>query len=88
VIGVGIEGTAHTFGVGIVDDKGTILSNVKSVYNPEVGGIHPREAARHHINVARAVLKKALDEAKVSLNEISFIAFSQGPGLAISSVCA
>jgi len=78
---LGIEGTAHTFGVGIVNSAGKILANVYRTYVPEKGGIHPREAAQFHAANARAVLDEALKSAKVGLEEIDLIAFSQGPGL-------
>ena len=48
MIALGIEGTAHTCGVGIVNAKGDILANEIKMYKPEKGGIHPREAANHH----------------------------------------
>ena len=44
---LGIESTAHTFGVAVVKD-GKVLSNVKHSYTTESGGIIPMEAARHH----------------------------------------
>jgi universal protein Kae1 len=78
---LGIESTAHTFSIGIVDKIGQILSNVKAVYAPVTGGIHPREAAEHHQNECHRVLQKALKKAQVSSNQLSAIAFSQGPGL-------
>ncbi|RLE51407.1 MAG: bifunctional N(6)-L-threonylcarbamoyladenine synthase/serine/threonine protein kinase [Candidatus Methanomethylicota archaeon] len=78
---LGIECTAHTFGCGIADDNGNILANVYSEYIPAKGGIHPREAARHHSNVAPKILKDSLKQSKVSISEISGIAISLGPGL-------
>ena len=81
MICLGIESTAHTFGIGIVDSEGNILSNVKSVYKPKKGGIHPREAAEYHSQNIRDVLRKSIDEAKINLSDIDMIAFSQGPGL-------
>ncbi|MGE5533721.1 MAG: KEOPS complex N(6)-L-threonylcarbamoyladenine synthase Kae1, partial [Bacillota bacterium] len=45
------------------------------------GGIHPREAARHHAEVADKVLGEALSKAGIRSSELSVIAFSQGPGL-------
>ena len=40
---LGIESTAHTFGVAIVTEKGKILSDIKDVYVPSLGkGIHFR----------------------------------------------
>ncbi len=79
---LGIESTAHTFGVGIVDENGNILANEKSMFIPASGGIKPREAAEHHALVAKKVLQSALEKAKISLSDISAVAFSQGPGLA------
>jgi len=78
---LGIEGTAHTFGVGIVSSREKILANASKIYVPEKGGIHPREAAQFHAANARAVLDEALQVAKVKLNDIGLVAFSQGPGL-------
>ncbi len=79
---LGIESTAHTFGVGIVTNNGKVLSNVKDSYVTEQGGIHPTEAKEHHLKVKDTVVETALNDAKLSLNDIDLISFSQGPGLA------
>lgn len=81
MICLGIEGTAHTYGVGIVDDKCKILANVWKMYSPEEGGIHPREAANHHTEHANSVIKQALSKAGLESKDIDLVAFSQGPGL-------
>ncbi len=78
---LGIESTADDFGAGVVSLEGEILANANDTYFPEQGGIHPREAARHHANVAGKVIAEALKKAKISFNELAIIAFSQGPGL-------
>lgn len=78
---LGIESTAHTFGIGIVSSHGEILANVKEVYTTSHGGIVPVEAAKHHDAVKDKVLEQALDEAKINLNAIDAIAYSSGPGL-------
>ena len=78
---LGVESTADDFGVGIVTFKGEILANASSGYVPEEGGIHPREAARHHAEVADKVLGEALSKAGVKPRDLALIAFSQGPGL-------
>ncbi len=78
---LGIESTADDFGVGIASFSGDILSNISSTYVPDVGGIHPREAARHHAQVADQVLAEALSKAKINASELSAVAFAQGPGL-------
>ncbi len=77
---LGIESTAHTFGVGITDGK-EILANEKDTYKPKQGGIIPREAADHHYKFAPNIIKSALDKASVKLKDIDIFAFSQGPGI-------
>ncbi|MBI5803387.1 bifunctional N(6)-L-threonylcarbamoyladenine synthase/serine/threonine protein kinase [Candidatus Pacearchaeota archaeon] len=78
---LGIESTAHTFGLGIVEN-GKVIANAKDTYTTNSGGIIPIEAARHHKNVSEEVYSKFLQEAKIKGSEIDAIAFSQGPGLA------
>jgi N6-L-threonylcarbamoyladenine synthase/N6-L-threonylcarbamoyladenine synthase/protein kinase Bud32 len=78
---LGIEGTAHTVGVGIVDSQCNILANIMRMYRPTKGGIHPREAANHHAEHIVSLIREAKSEAKVEYQDIDLIAFSQGPGL-------
>jgi len=81
VLCLGIEGTAHTVGVGIVDESAKILANVYEMVRPEKGGIHPREAANHHAERVVPLIRKAADVAGLDLKEVDVVAFSQGPGL-------
>jgi N6-L-threonylcarbamoyladenine synthase len=94
---LGIESTAHTFGIGIVKD-GKILANQREMYTTEEGGIIPMESAKHHAEIAGEVYERALapqaypdksstkistkGKAGIDEKEIDAIAFSQGPGLA------
>lgn len=78
---LGIESTADDFSVGISTFRGRILANVIDAYVPPEGGIHPREAARHHADVAAHVLREALSKSGIRPKDLSVIAFSQGPGL-------
>jgi len=78
---LGIESTAHTFGVGIVKD-GKVLANINKTYTTEKGGIIPMEAAKHHFENKNEIYFEALDASGVDEKEIDAIAFSQGPGLA------
>ncbi|MBL7148377.1 MAG: N(6)-L-threonylcarbamoyladenine synthase Kae1 [Nanoarchaeota archaeon] len=78
---LGIESTAHTFGIGIVKN-GKVLSNIKRTYTTKEGGIIPIEAAKHHQQNKNEIYFEALSEADVDEKEINAIAFSQGPGLA------
>lgn len=77
---LGIECTAHTFGVGIVD-KGRILANVRDMYKPERGGIVPVDSAEHHRLVADSVWERALKDAGIDEGKIKAIAVSNAPGL-------
>jgi len=81
MLSLGIESTAHTFSVGIVNDNGEVLANVSKMYRPKKGGIVPREAMSHHSEVCKSVLQEALEEAKVTMDDIDTICFSAGPGL-------
>jgi universal protein Kae1 len=78
---LGIESTADDFGAAVVSFEGKVLSNANDTYTPKEGGIHPREAARHHAEVAEKVLSEAFETAAVKPQDISLVAFSQGPGL-------
>lgn len=77
---IGVECTAHTFGIGIVD-KGRILANVKDMYAPEKGGIIPMESAKHHKEVSERLWSEALAKAGIDEKKIEAIALSNAPGL-------
>ena len=78
---LGVESTAHTFGIGIVRN-GKVLANVRKSYTTDKGGIIPMDAAKHHMGNSEKVYSEAIKEAKINEKEIDAIAFSQGPGLA------
>jgi len=84
MICLGIEGTAHSIGVGIVkeeNEKCIVLSNPIKIYSPKKGGIHPREAANHHANYIAELIKESVDISKLDLKDIDLVSFSKGPGL-------
>src|SRR2546428_4596886 len=81
MLSLGIEGTAHTVGVGIVDESCRVLANVSATVRPETGGIHPREAANHHAERVVPLVQEAAAKAGVRLPDVDVVAFSQGPGL-------
>ncbi|MBR9683026.1 tRNA (adenosine(37)-N6)-threonylcarbamoyltransferase complex transferase subunit TsaD [Candidatus Woesearchaeota archaeon] len=81
MIVLGIESTAHTFGVGIMNSEGEVLANIFDSYSSTEGGMVPDKVVQHHEEVAEKVLADALSKAKVSWEEIEFIAYSAGPGL-------
>ncbi|MEM2873901.1 MAG: bifunctional N(6)-L-threonylcarbamoyladenine synthase/serine/threonine protein kinase [Candidatus Nanoarchaeia archaeon] len=82
MISIGIESTAHTFGIGIVDSNGfKILANEKEMLVTAEGGIRPVKAAEHHVLFFEQVLNRALEKAKLKLKDINLVTFAQGPGL-------
>jgi len=78
---LGIETTAHTFGIGI-SNKGKILANERDMYIPEKGGIIPTESAKHHKVVAQSLYDQALSKSNIKPSQIKAIAISNAPGLA------
>ncbi len=88
MISLGLESTAHTFGCSVVEKKptnsniGKVLSDKRDVYRPPEGsGIHPREASRHHTEKSIDILKRSLEEARITIKDVDIIAYSAGPGL-------
>lgn len=84
---LGIETTAHTFGVAILtlekeSKHSKILVNIKDVFTTEKGGLIPNEVAKHHKEIAPKLFFQALEQAKISEGEITAIALSNAPGLA------
>lgn len=78
---MGIECTAHTFGIGIVDFEGKVHSLINDIFVPEEGGLHPALVREHHLNNFQTVISKALLESNLSIKDMDLIAFSQSPGL-------
>jgi len=78
---LGLESTAHTFAGSVVGEGGRILSDVRESYRTKTGGIHPRDASRHHYDVASSVISRTVGEAGITPSETDVIAFSRGPGL-------
>jgi N6-L-threonylcarbamoyladenine synthase len=80
---LGIESSCDETAAAVVNN-GKIYSNVIasqiSIHSP-YGGVVPEIASRQHIEAINPVLKKALNEANVTLKEIDGIAVTRGPGL-------
>lgn len=77
---LGIESTAHTFGVALLRDE-DVLSNVRDAFTTKEGGMIPAKVADHHVEVCDSVLREALAQANVSLSDVELIAYSRSPGI-------
>ncbi|CAI2374415.1 unnamed protein product [Moneuplotes crassus] len=83
MIALGIEGSANKIGVGIVKDDGTILANPRETYiTPPGTGFMPKETAEHHRSQVFMLIRKALKEASIKLEDIDVFCYTKGPGMA------
>ncbi len=90
IIFLGIETSCDETAAAVIreNEKGTadILSNVVSSQISEhkkFGGVVPELAARAHLENIEYIINSALDESKVSLDNIDGIAATAGPGLIV-----
>ena len=81
MICLGIESTAHTFGVGIVTNKKKVLANERKLFTTTTGGMIPVKVAEHHIEVCDEIINNALKKANLTIKDIDLISFSISPGL-------
>ena len=77
---LGIESSAHTFGVGIVE-HGKILANCKSMYKISDKGMIPSKVADFHSKNGWRVIKEALDTAGLAIDDIMAVGYTKGPGI-------
>ncbi|WP_380677369.1 bifunctional N(6)-L-threonylcarbamoyladenine synthase/serine/threonine protein kinase [Salinigranum sp. GCM10025319] len=75
---LGIEGTAWAASAAVFDTETDEVFIDTEAYQPESGGIHPREAAEHMGEAIPRVVERALDHTET---EVDAVAFSRGPGL-------
>ncbi len=87
---LGIETSCDETAVSLIqDDEGgvpKILSNIVSSQfdvHKEFGGVVPELAARSHVEKIDLITKKAIEESGVSLDKVSAIAATAGPGLIV-----
>ena len=81
---LGIETSCDETGIGIVQGN-KLLANVISSsmdQHARFGGVVPEIAARAHLEALESVLAKALEDAKIAINDVDAIAVTNGPGLA------
>lgn len=79
-----IESSCDETSVAFLLDGREVLSNVISSQIPihtKFGGVVPELASRHHLENISPVIDQAMEEAKVSWDEIDLIGVTQGPGL-------
>lgn len=79
-----IESSCDETSAAVVVNGREVLSNVISTQidtHKKFGGVVPEVASRMHIEIIDYVVKKALEDANVSLDDIDAIGVTYGPGL-------
>lgn len=81
---LGIESSCDETSIAVIRDGKEILSNNISSQieiHKEYGGVVPEIASRQHIKNIATVLEESLDEAKITLDDVDYIAVTYAPGL-------
>jgi N6-L-threonylcarbamoyladenine synthase len=81
---LGIESSCDETAIAIVEDGRKVISNEVFSQIPshqEWGGVIPELASRMHLDLINDIFKRSLENAKLTINDISAIAVTQGPGL-------
>ncbi len=84
VLILAIESSCDETAAAVVKNGREVLSNVintQIAIHTEYGGVVPEIASRKHIENINPVIKKALSDAGVTLDDIDVIGVTYGPGL-------
>ena len=79
-----IESSCDETAVAVIKNGHEILSNVVSTQiaiHRRYGGVVPEIASRKHLELINVVIAEALEQAKLSLTDMTHIAVTYGPGL-------
>lgn len=79
-----LETSCDETSVAVIENGRRILSNIISTQVPihrKFGGVVPEIASRQHIEYVMPVIKEALEEAEITLNDVDHIGVTYGPGL-------
>ena len=84
ILVLGIESSCDETSVSVVKNGREVLSNVinsQIKIHEEYGGVVPEIASRCHTEVINGIMKEALKQANVTLDDIDVISVTEGPGL-------
>ena len=78
-----IETSCDDTCAAVVSGRGEIRANVISSQgvHDRFGGVVPEIASRHHLTLLMPVIEDALDLAGATLDDVTLIAATRGPGL-------
>ena len=81
---LGIETSCDETAAALVDEEGRVRSSVvasQADLHARYGGVVPEIASRRHLELVSPVVTAALEEADATLDDVSRVAVTQGPGL-------
>ncbi len=82
MIVLGIETSCDETSVGIIDDNKILVNEIFSQkIHSQFGGVVPELASRAHLQKILLILKDALKNANLTLNDINLVCSTAGPGL-------
>lgn len=79
-----IESSCDETSAAIIQNEKDVLSNVVSSQietHKAFGGVFPEVASRLHVEQINLVIRKAVEDAGITFEDLGAIAFTQGPGL-------
>lgn len=87
MIALGLEGSANKLGVGIISHPAPgkepiVLANLRHTYNSPPGeGFLPKDVAKHHRAWVVRLVKQAMRQAGVTVDDLDCICYTKGPGM-------
>ncbi|ORX97947.1 O-sialoglyco protein endopeptidase-like protein [Clohesyomyces aquaticus] len=87
MIALGLEGSANKIGIGIISHPSPskpplILANLRHTYiSPAGEGFLPKDTALHHRAWVVRLIKQAVRQAGVAVEDIDVICYTKGPGM-------
>ena len=81
---LGIETSCDETAAALVTDEGELRANVvasQADLHARYGGVVPEVASRRHLELVLPVIREALGDAGATLDDVTRVAVTQGPGL-------
>ncbi len=81
---LGLESSCDDTSVALVDSDRRILAQAvvgQNAAHQPYGGVVPEIAARAHVEILPGMIRRVLDEAGISIDDVDTIAATAGPGL-------
>jgi tRNA N6-adenosine threonylcarbamoyltransferase len=81
---LGVETSCDETAVALVTDEGRVRANVvasQAELHARYGGVVPEVASRRHLELVAPVLAEAMERATATLDDVTAVAVTRGPGL-------